>query len=86
MKEYEYIVEALEGYLCDELTGMICSENYRNGPMNRDVVKYLLNIADYTRIFVLTEKSLQTFRKNRALGLIFKISVRRSVRLFKTGF
>lgn len=30
MKEYEYIVEALEGYLCDDLTGMICSENYRN--------------------------------------------------------
>lgn len=30
MKEYEYIVEALEGYLCDELTGVICSENYRN--------------------------------------------------------
>lgn len=30
MKEYEYIIEALEGYLCDELTGMICSENYRN--------------------------------------------------------
>lgn len=36
--------------------------------------------------FVLTEKSLQTFRKSRALGLIFKIIVRRSVRLFKTGF
>nr|WP_304429695.1 hypothetical protein [uncultured Acetatifactor sp.] len=30
MKEYEYIIEALEGYLCDELTGVICSENYRN--------------------------------------------------------
>lgn len=30
VKEYEYIVEALEGYLCDELTGVICSENYRN--------------------------------------------------------
>lgn len=30
MKEYEYIVAALEGYLCDELTGVICSENYRN--------------------------------------------------------
>jgi len=30
VKEYEYVVEALEGYLCDELTGVICSENYRN--------------------------------------------------------
>lgn len=30
MKEYEYIMEALEGYLCDELTCIICSENYRN--------------------------------------------------------
>lgn len=30
MKEYEYIVAALEEYLCDELTGVICSENYRN--------------------------------------------------------
>lgn len=30
MKEYEYIVGALEGYLCDELTGVICSENYRS--------------------------------------------------------
>ncbi len=30
MKEYEYIVKAVEGYLCDELTCLICSENYRN--------------------------------------------------------
>lgn len=30
MKEYEYVVEAVEGYLCDELTALICSENYRN--------------------------------------------------------
>lgn len=30
MKEYEYIVKAVEGYLCDELTALICSENYRN--------------------------------------------------------
>ena len=30
MKEYEYIVQAVEGYLCDELTALICSENYRN--------------------------------------------------------
>ena len=30
MKEYEYVVKAVEGYLCDELTALICSENYRN--------------------------------------------------------
>ena len=30
MKEYEYIVEAIDGYLCDELTSVIASENYRN--------------------------------------------------------
>lgn len=29
MKEYEYIVKNVEGYLCDQLTGVICSENYR---------------------------------------------------------
>lgn len=28
MKEYEYIVEAIDGYLTDELAGVICAENY----------------------------------------------------------
>lgn len=30
MKEYEYIIKAMEGYLCHQLTGVICSENYRD--------------------------------------------------------
>lgn len=34
MKEYEYIVEALEGYLCDQLAGVICSENYTDRSYN----------------------------------------------------
>lgn len=35
MKEYEYVVKAVEGYLCDELTALICSENYRNRSYDR---------------------------------------------------
>lgn len=34
MKEYEYIIAALEGYLCDQLAGVICSENYRDRSYN----------------------------------------------------
>lgn len=30
MKEYEYIVEAIDEYLTDELVGVICTENYTN--------------------------------------------------------
>lgn len=30
MREYEYIVEAIDGYLTDELAGIICTENYTN--------------------------------------------------------
>lgn len=32
MKEYEYIVGALEGYLCEQLASVICMENYENNP------------------------------------------------------
>lgn len=30
MREYEYVVGALEGYLCEQLASVICMENYEN--------------------------------------------------------
>lgn len=55
MKEYEYIVEALEGYLSDELTGVICSENYRNKSYEHG----------YRKIFVEYRKLHNDFCANR---------------------
>lgn len=51
MKEYEYIVEALERYLCDELTGVICSENYRNKSYEHGYRKIFLEYRRLHRDF-----------------------------------
>ena len=55
MKEYEDIVTALEGYLCDELTGVICSENYRNKSYEHG----------YRNMFVEYRKLHEEFETNR---------------------
>lgn len=34
MKEYEFIVQAIENDLCDQLTGVICRENYEVKPFS----------------------------------------------------
>lgn len=54
MKEYEYVVKVVEGYLCDELTGLICSENYRNKSYD----------FGYRTLFAQYRKLCKDFNKN----------------------
>lgn len=55
MKEYEYVIQALEEYLCDELTGVICTENYRNRSYEHG----------YRKLFVEYRKLHEDFEKNK---------------------
>lgn len=57
MKEYEYIVKVVEGYLCDELTSLICSENYRNRSYDKG----------YRELFMRYQQLRTDFEKNYEL-------------------
>lgn len=58
MKEYEYIAGALEGYLCDQLTSIICSENYRNRSYEHG---YRELFAEYGRLHKAFESDKEKF-------------------------
>ncbi len=72
MKEYEYIVEALEGYLCDELTGVICSENYRNKSYEHGYRQIFIEYRNLHKDFCANREKFTDVSKEQAVRKEFR--------------